>query len=504
VHSAQLGTPGLLHLSVLASYSYAQKFPEIPGSSTRYSDVSRWIGTFSAAYVFLPWLEVYGSYEVSSSFATMTLSSGTSSAVSGQILGDTHLGVKLAHDFVPSLYAGLDLGLRLFNVGHASNHLRLAFRPSMLLTWNAPEFSPRIPLVLHSNLGLHIGRDARFLSADPGRAIWQSFSWNLNSRHYGFFNLALETPLPYATPFVEYQASFPFWAKEDDSFAKASPQSLVVGAKLTILPNITFALGADINLKSPHIPGIALYPPWRFFIGISLSTAPSSSVPMAQKVTSERQVATISAESPVPPPQLVLALKRGDKFVPGQVYLRGPNPQSFRLTETTSALNIPPGPQLLEALPKEGLAKVKKVNLPPGQTQTLMLDIESAPTSPLVRLVNQRILFVEPLDFSSTKMELTSHGQAQLRGLVDLLLRNHIQKIRIESHVEAQRMEGVAMPLSAQRSQIVVDALVRLGIDVQRIEVLNLGDTKPVAPNTVRRGRMLNRRMDFVVLEKWE
>lgn len=60
------------------------------------------------------------------------------------------------------------------------------------------------------------------------------------------------------------------------------------------------------------------------------------------------------------------------------------------------------------------------------------------------------------------------------------------------------------MQLSAQYSQIVIDALVKLGVDAERIEVLNLGDSRPIAPNTVRKGRLLNRRMDFVVLEKWE
>jgi outer membrane protein OmpA-like peptidoglycan-associated protein len=466
------------------------------------------MGTFSAAYAFLHWLEVYGSYEVSSSFATMTLSSGMSSSVSGQILGDTNLGAKLTHGFVPSFYAGLDLGLRLFNVGNTSNNLRLAFRPSALLTLNIQRLSPYVPLVLHSNLGVHVdlGRDTGLFENNAARDIWKTFSWNLNNRHYGFFSLALEAPLPCVTPFVEYQASFPFWTQKDNALAKANPQSLVVGAKLTLLPNVTFTLGGDINLKSPHIPGVTFYPPWRFFIGISLATAPSSSVPAPSTATRGQTSAAGLEEEPGEPlpPQLVLALKRGNQFVPGQVYLRGPNPQRFYLAETTPSFNLPPGPQLLEILPAEGLAKVKKIHLSPGQAQTLVLDIESAPANAPVRRLPQRILFAEPLAFSLSKMELTPFGQAQLRSLVDLLLRNHIRKIRIESHVESQQIEGSAMPLSAQRSQMVVDALVELGIGPERMEVLNLGDTKPVAPNTVRRGRLLNRRMDFVVLEKWE
>jgi len=159
---------------------------------------------------------------------------------------------------------------------------------------------------------------------------------------------------------------------------------------------------------------------------------------------------------------------------------------------------------LLEILPNEGLAKIQKINLSPGQKQSLSIDIEPSPISPLVRLLNQRILFAEPLAFSTHKTELSPLGQTQLRNLVDLLVRNHIRSLRIESHVESQKTEAKAMQLSAQYSQIVIDALVKLGVDAERIEVLNLGDSRPIAPNTVRKGRLLNRRMDFVVLEKWE
>jgi len=515
-HSAQLSAPHLLHLSLLASYSNTKKFPAFPGSDTQYSDVSRWMGVFSAAYVFAPWLEAYASYEGSSSFARRIFLSGQSSddaalsaSVSGQILGDTNLGLKVAHNFVPSFYVGLDLGMRIFNVGHSMSNVRFAFRPSLPLTWNLQEFSPHLPLALHANLGLHVGRDTGFLSTDAAKAMWQTFSWNLNSRHYGFFSVALEAPLPCATPFVEYQISFPFWDKTDNSqtppLAKAFPQSLIVGAKLTLLPYVSFTLGGDFNLKSPQIPGIVYQPPWRFFMGVSFATALSSSPPPSAPPAS---FALTREETPPPvlQPQLGLVLKQDNKLLSGKVYVRGPNPQSFDISaHAPSTFHIPEGPQLLEILPDEGFARVKKVNVATGQKQTLTLDIESAPAEIPVRLVNQRILFAEPLAFTPNKpAELSNYGQTQLRALVDLLLRNHIRKIRVESHVELQKTGTPAMQLSAQRSQTVVDALAKLGVEPERIEVLNWGDSKPVAPNTVRKGRLLNRRMDFVVLERWE
>ena len=506
-NSAQPGIQGVLHLSLLASYSHTNKFPELVGGKSSYSKISRWMGTFSAAYVFLPWLEAYGSYEVSSSFATMTPPSGKSSPVSGQILGDTTLGTKATYRFVPSLYGGLDVGLRAFNVGESSGNLRFAFRPAALLTWNVQQFSPDVPLIAHSNFGFHLGRYSRLLNQeDASRAIWQTFSWNLSGYNYAFLKLALESPLPCVTPFLEYQANFPFWGKGYVP-SKANPQSLAMGAKITVLPNATLSVGVDFNLKSPHVPGVVFFPPWRLFFGISLATAPSSSVPVASQTTYEEYIPIAEPVEPSPPAQsqLIVALKRGNKFIQGQAYVRGPNPQSFQLTEATPSISLPPGPQAVELLPDEGLAFVKRVNLAPGQAQALILNVENTPPgAPPVRLVNQRILFGEPLAFSATKAELTPQGQMQMRNLVNLLIRNHIRKIRIESHVESQRMEGAAMLLSAQRAQVLVDALGGLGINPERIEVLNLGDSKPVAPNTVRAGRLLNRRIELFVVESWD
>jgi len=502
--SAQLGAPELLHLSALLGLSDTGTFPELSwgDSKYKYNEVRQMMLVVSATYTLLSWLEAYASYEASASSALREPRPSSNKKVTGQILGDVNLGLKAAYGLAPSFYAGLDSGVRFLKV---DNSMRVAFRPALALTWNIQEVSSRVPLVLHSNAGVHLGRYRKIINENKDFATWKTFSWNLNSRHYGFVNFALELPLPYATPFVEYQASFPFWSKEDAAFNKAIPQSLVVGTKLTILPNLTVTLGGDIKLKASHTPGVVPLPPWRFFIGASIATAPFASVSVPQQTA---PTSTRVEELPEPPalPKLVLALKQkqGGKLVPGQVHLRGPSPQSFQVSETTPTFNVPPGLHWLEILPAEGLAKIQKVNVESGQTLALMLDIESTPASPVLHFADQRIRFVEPLAFAPTKAELTAQGHEQLRNLVDLLVRNHIRKIRIESHVDSQRTEELAVQLSAQRSQAVVEQLVSLGMEAARLEVVNWGDSKPVAPNRVRSGRLLNRRVEFVVLEKWE
>ncbi|MCL2179332.1 MAG: hypothetical protein FWB81_08000, partial [Cystobacterineae bacterium] len=285
LHSAQLGTPGLLHLSLSFGYAHANEFPK-PFNDSSYIDTNLWTATFAAAWVFLPWLEAYANYEVASSATNYKPSSSEiTTPAAGQMLGDTHFGLKFAHRLFPSFYAGIDLGLRVFTDNQPMRSLRFAFRPVALLSWNLQELSPKLPLTFHSNFGLHIGRNAKASLdelAQPapndsnGSNVWTTFAWNLNKRYFGFVGFALEIPLPYATPFVEYQLTLPFWLKEDinPAWKKANPQSLSLGTKLTMLPSFSLFLGAEFQLKSAHVPGLNPLPPWRFFCGISLATQP--------------------------------------------------------------------------------------------------------------------------------------------------------------------------------------------------------------------------------------
>ena len=64
------------------------------------------------------------------------------------------------------------------------------------------------------------------------------------------------------------------------------------------------------------------------------------------------------------------------------------------------------------------------------------------------------------------------------------------------------RPEDGNQKLSEDRAKSVGDYLVAQGIDRSRIESAGYGDSKPVAPNLTARGRELNRRVEFFILEK--
>jgi chemotaxis protein MotB len=77
--------------------------------------------------------------------------------------------------------------------------------------------------------------------------------------------------------------------------------------------------------------------------------------------------------------------------------------------------------------------------------------------------------------------------------------------IRVEGHTDDRPIRTALFPsnweLSAARAANVVQLFTRAGVDPQRMEVLGLGDNRPVADNATPKGRNANRRVVIVVLQ---
>jgi chemotaxis protein MotB len=78
--------------------------------------------------------------------------------------------------------------------------------------------------------------------------------------------------------------------------------------------------------------------------------------------------------------------------------------------------------------------------------------------------------------------------------------------IRVEGHTDNRPISTALFPsnweLSAARAANVVQLFTRSGIDSQRMEVLGLGENRPVADNATIEGRNANRRVVIVVVQE--
>lgn len=89
-----------------------------------------------------------------------------------------------------------------------------------------------------------------------------------------------------------------------------------------------------------------------------------------------------------------------------------------------------------------------------------------------------------------------------LQQVVDAVVRNNVKKITVEGHTDNRGDKATNQALSEARARAVSDYLVAQGVEQSRVDAVGFGDAKPIAPNLTARGRELNRRVEFIVVEK--
>lgn len=112
------------------------------------------------------------------------------------------------------------------------------------------------------------------------------------------------------------------------------------------------------------------------------------------------------------------------------------------------------------------------------------------------------IIRLNNIFFDSGKYDLLSESFAELDILYGLLKDNRNIKIEIAGHTDAVGSDSDNLELSKNRANSVLKYLVGKGIASDRIVAKGYGETKFIAPNTTEEGKQLNRRVEFVILEK--
>ena len=102
--------------------------------------------------------------------------------------------------------------------------------------------------------------------------------------------------------------------------------------------------------------------------------------------------------------------------------------------------------------------------------------------------------------FESAKWDLLPESRAELDEVVQLLKDNPKLRVEISGHTDDIGSPEANLALSRQRAQAVVSYLTKAGIAQTRLVTKGLGETAPVAPNSLESGRAQNRRIEFKVL----
>jgi chemotaxis protein MotB len=132
-------------------------------------------------------------------------------------------------------------------------------------------------------------------------------------------------------------------------------------------------------------------------------------------------------------------------------------------------------------------------------------------------LIDQQIVHVRQTAFSleveiktdilfSSGVASVSAGAVPVLTKIAGILKPFPNAIRVEGHTDNRPISTSAFPsnweLSAARAANVVQLFTKAGVDPLRMQVLGLGEFRPVAPNDTVEGRNSNRRVVIVVMEQ--
>jgi len=112
------------------------------------------------------------------------------------------------------------------------------------------------------------------------------------------------------------------------------------------------------------------------------------------------------------------------------------------------------------------------------------------------------VITLKDIYFDTAKAELLPRSNIELNKLVQLLQSNPSMIIEVRGHTDNQGNPSYNQTLSENRAQSVVQFLNQNGINPHRTQFRGFGQSKPISDNETQEGRQLNRRVEFMVVQK--
>lgn len=107
--------------------------------------------------------------------------------------------------------------------------------------------------------------------------------------------------------------------------------------------------------------------------------------------------------------------------------------------------------------------------------------------------------------FDFGKSTIKSESRPAINNIVALMRAYPTMTIEIRGHTDSLNRTNdpnFNRTLSQSRADAVRDAIVKMGVDASRVTSRGFGDSVPIASNTTDDGRALNRRTEFIILNK--
>jgi outer membrane protein OmpA-like peptidoglycan-associated protein len=122
----------------------------------------------------------------------------------------------------------------------------------------------------------------------------------------------------------------------------------------------------------------------------------------------------------------------------------------------------------------------------------------------LLVVKSDRIEIRQQVHFASNKAKILPDSQELLNQVADVIKSSADLRVRIEGHTDSSGSASRNMKLSQARADAVRTYLIEKGVAADRLIAVGYGSTKPIASNANKKGRSMNRRVDFKIIGQEE
>lgn len=122
---------------------------------------------------------------------------------------------------------------------------------------------------------------------------------------------------------------------------------------------------------------------------------------------------------------------------------------------------------------------------------------------PVNRIVTNKNYTFNDVVFYTNSSELNNNAKSEISELFEYLRRNVNDKAVITGHTDNIGSLKDNLKLSKDRASAVVDYLIYLGLDKDRVKFEGYGSTKPISTNDSEIGKSKNRRVTFKIVKEF-
>jgi OOP family OmpA-OmpF porin len=155
----------------------------------------------------------------------------------------------------------------------------------------------------------------------------------------------------------------------------------------------------------------------------------------------------------------------------------------------------------LKVTSKGHLAQEHHTDVALGQTNSVEFTLLPEPKKSALIVSGKTIKLKKQIHFQANSAKILPDSAAILAEIASYIVTHDVGKLRVEGFTDNIGGKARNLKLSQSRADAVMQHLIDDGIPAEKLEAVGYGDQKPVAPNLTARGRALNRRVEFVILQ---